>query len=386
MQRTLLAIGAALTSPLLAQSASFTTLEVAPSVIQFTDTSSGGTPISWAWDFENDGVVDDVTQNPTWFYQSPGAYECSLTVDFGASIDTAVQNVFISTIPVPGFGTTFSSSALTRGFWFQAPTRFSIIGVQVPDETGHGRQNVAIYRLAGAPPAYSGSASGGLEFLSTLAPSGTSIPCVVSFDTGEFVGLLGACGDSSIMNNSYASATGPQPSTILGQSTTITRFLTQTNLVNSSGTGAYSSELGGALARVFATITPCVGIPYGDGTPSSQAQAPRLTTTELPFVGQTAKLTLENFDNNVLGVIAVGTGRVNVPTPLGTLLINNLAGSATLNGGAVMSPGSYDFQFSVPQNPALVGFGPVNWQAACLVTGTGEIALSNGNEWWLDNQ
>ena len=58
MQRTLLAIAATLTSPLLAQSASFTTLEIAPSVIQFTDTSSGGTPISWAWDFENDGVVE----------------------------------------------------------------------------------------------------------------------------------------------------------------------------------------------------------------------------------------------------------------------------------------------------------------------------------------
>jgi hypothetical protein len=186
------------------------------------------------------------------------------------------------------------------------------------------------------------------------------------------------------MRNSYANVTGGQPSTVLGQPTTITRFLTQTNLVTAGGNGAYSTETGGALSRVQLTVTPCVGLPYGAGTPSSVAAAPILRTTALPFVGQTAVLTLKNFDNNVLGIIAVGTGRVNVPTPLGNMLINNLAGTAALNGGALMGPGSYDFSFPIPVNPALQGFGPVNWQVACYVTGTNEFALSNANEWWLE--
>lgn len=384
MLHTIFAGAIALTSPLIAQVASFTTSELAPAVIQFTDTSSGGTPISWAWDFENDGVIDGNAQNPVWAYPGSGVYACSLTVDFGTTINTVVQNVFISVIPIPGFGSTFSSASLTRGFWFQAPTRFSIIAAQIPDESAHGIQNVGIYRLAAAPPLYSTSATGGLEFFSTGTASGVDIPCAVSFDASEFVGVLGACGDNTTMRNSYANVSGGLPSTVLGQTTTITRFLTQTNLVAANGAGAYSTEAGGALSRVFLTVSPCVGLPYGDGTPSSQAPAPRLRTTALPFVGQTAKLTLENFDSNVLGVIGIGTGRLNLPTPLGTLLINNLAGTAALNGGALMSPGSYDFQFPIPSNPALVGYGPVNWQAACLVTGTGEFALSNANEWWLD--
>ena len=374
----------ALTSSLIAQTASFTTTELAPAVIQFTDTSTGGTATAWAWDFQDDGIIDDTNQNPVFVYPSNGVFSCRLTVTFGATTSTVVQNVGVGVIPVPSFGNTFSSASLTRGFWFQSPTRFSITAAQVPDESAHGLQNVAIYRLAAAPPVYAASATGGLEFLSTGLPSGIDIPCAVSFDAGEYVGVLGACGDSTTMRNSYANVTGGQPSTVLGQPTTITRFLTQTNIINSNGTGAYSTELGGALSRVVLSVSSCVGIPYGDGTASSQAAAPRLRTTALPFLGQTATLTLENFDSNVIGVMAVGTGRINVPTPFGNLLINNLTGTALINGGALMSPGSYDFSFPIPVNPSLQGFGPVNWQAACLVTGTGEFAASNANEWWLD--
>lgn len=384
MQSTNLAIAIAMCSSLAAQTASFTTFELVPTVIQFTDTSSGGTPLSWAWDFTDDGVVDDSTQNPVFVYPSTGIYSCRLTVNFGTITSTVVKSVFIGVIPIPDFGSTFTSATLTRGLWFQSPTRFSIIAAQVPDESAHGTQNVAIYRLNAAPPLFSASATGGLEFFSTGAASGSDIPCVVSYDTGEFVGVLGACGDSTTMRNSYAGVTGAQPSEVLGQAMTVGRFLTQTNIVTNNGLGAYSTETGSYVSRVQLTVTPCVGLPYGDGTASSQAAAPRLRTTALPFLGQTAKLTVENFDSAVIGLIVVGTGRLNVPTPLGTLLVNNAINATILNGGALMNPGAYDYTFVVPVNPALQGFGPVNWQVACLVTGTNEFALSNGNEWWLN--
>ncbi|MGK0156206.1 MAG: PKD repeat protein [Neolewinella sp.] len=383
MQRTTIAVAFAMSTSLIAQTASFTSTEIAPTVVQFTDTSTGGTPVTWSWDFNTDGVIDDTAQNPVFVYPGTGVYTCTLSVDFGTSINTVVQSIFIGLIPVPDFGSTFSSGGLTRGLWFQAPTRFSIIAAQVPDESGHGLQNVAIYRLAAAPPLYSASATGGLEFFSTGTASGVDIPCAVSFDTNEFIGVLGACGDGSTMRSSYANVTGGQPATVLGQPTTITRFLTQTNIVATGGTGAYSTEVGGALGRVLLTVSPCVGLAYGNGSPSSVAAAPILRTTDLPFVGQTAKLTIENFDSNVLGILAVGIGRVNVTTPLGDMLINNIAGSVAINGGALMQPGAYDFSFAIPNDPALQGFGPVNWQAACYVSGTNEFALSNGNEWWL---
>ncbi|MFT4516354.1 MAG: PKD repeat protein [Planctomycetota bacterium] len=385
MQRTTIAIAMAISSPLIAQAASFTTSEIAPTVIQFTDTSSGGTPIAWSWDFDNDGTIDDTTQNPVFVYLANGVYECSLTVDFGTSIDTDVQNVFIGVMPIPAFGNTFSSATLTRGFWFTAPTRFSIIGARVPDESGHGLHNVAIYRMTGIPPTYSAATptGEGLELLSTGTASNTIIPCAVSFDTGEFIGVLGACGDASTMRNSYGTPTGSFQSSIFGMPTTLTRLITQTNIVGQSGLAGYSSS-SGAVSRVELTLTSCVGLPYGDGSPSSQAPAPILRTTALPFVGQTATLTVENFDANALGILAVGIGRVNIPSPLGDVLIDNMAGSVPLNGGAVMTPGSYNFDFAIPSNPALQGFGPVNWQAASLVVPSFEFALSNGNEWWLE--
>jgi PKD repeat protein len=357
--------------------ASFTSSVVSGTTVLFTDTSIGN-PTAWAWDFDNDGTVDDNSQFPAFTYPAIGSYTCSLTVSNAFSSDTIVQNIGIGIIPMPAFNNTYSFITNTRGLWFQSPTRFSITGLRVPDEFGHGQQNVAVYRLP------SGTATtGGLEFASIGLPSAQNIPCVVSFDAGEYVGVLGACGDTTMMHNSYGTPNTPYPSTVLGQPTTLYRFLSQTNLVTTNGNAAYQMASSAQLARVEIAVTPCVGIPYGVGSPSTQAQAPILSTTALPFLGSTAELTVENFDSNAIGVIAVGIGRANVPTPIGTVLLNNLAGTAAINGGALMNPGSYTFSFAIPNNPALQGFGPVNWQAASLITGSNEFALSNGNEWWL---
>jgi parallel beta-helix repeat protein len=59
-----------------------TTSGPAALTVNFIDTtfSSNGTPASWAWDFENDGIVDSNLQFPTFTYLSPGTYSVSLTV------------------------------------------------------------------------------------------------------------------------------------------------------------------------------------------------------------------------------------------------------------------------------------------------------------------
>ena len=59
---------------------------VAPlSPVTFTDTSVGAT--TWQWDFDDDGIVDSVSQNPTW---TPGAgsYNVALTVGNGCRTAT----------------------------------------------------------------------------------------------------------------------------------------------------------------------------------------------------------------------------------------------------------------------------------------------------------
>jgi PKD repeat protein len=350
-------------------------------VAQFTDTSTNN-PTSWQWDFEDDGIVDSNLPNPVHLYPAAGSYRCKLTVANAFSTDSTIVNVGLGIIPLPAFGSTYTAQQ-TRGYWFQAPVRFSIVSAQVPDESAHGLQNVAIYRMASAPPAYAASATGGLEFFSTGQPSNVSLPCAVSFDAGEFVGVLGACGDSTTMRNSYATPVGPFASSVLGVPTTLTRFLAQANLVVGAGLTPYSSEAAGALARVTLGVSAAVGLQYGAGSPSPYAPAPTLRTTALPVLGQNAQLTLTTNDAQSIGILAVGLGRASLPTPFGTLLLNGIVGTDLFNGGAVLTPGDYTYSFAVPSSPALQGFGPVNWQAALLVLPNGEFALSNATEWWL---
>lgn len=51
--------------------------------IQFTDLSTG-TPTSWQWDFNNDGIIDSNEQNPSFTYTTEGTYTVSLTISDGS--------------------------------------------------------------------------------------------------------------------------------------------------------------------------------------------------------------------------------------------------------------------------------------------------------------
>ena len=76
------------TGEIFALTADFTvsdTLTVAGTEIQFTDLTTG-TPISWQWDFDNDGAIDSEQQNPVWTYDDPEIYTVSLTVSDGTRI------------------------------------------------------------------------------------------------------------------------------------------------------------------------------------------------------------------------------------------------------------------------------------------------------------
>ena len=47
--------------------------------IQFTDLSEGEV-MSWAWDFDNDSVIDSTEQNPVYTYRRNGTYSVILTI------------------------------------------------------------------------------------------------------------------------------------------------------------------------------------------------------------------------------------------------------------------------------------------------------------------
>jgi predicted outer membrane repeat protein len=70
---------------------------IAPESVQFTDKSTGNVT-SYAWDFNNDGVIDSTLQNPVWTYSAAGVYSVSETVTGpgGSSTETFTNYINIS--------------------------------------------------------------------------------------------------------------------------------------------------------------------------------------------------------------------------------------------------------------------------------------------------
>jgi PKD repeat protein len=62
----------------------------APLTVQFTDLTTNK-PVSWAWDFESDGIIDSYEQNPSWTYNVAGNYTVTLTAANLAASDTVTK-------------------------------------------------------------------------------------------------------------------------------------------------------------------------------------------------------------------------------------------------------------------------------------------------------
>jgi len=79
-----------------------------PLAVQFTDQSHSTAPggiTSWAWDFDNDGVIDSTLQHPQHVYTQCGVHSVALTVADGSNPPaTFVRSDFVATdATVPGF-------------------------------------------------------------------------------------------------------------------------------------------------------------------------------------------------------------------------------------------------------------------------------------------
>jgi PKD repeat protein len=66
-----------------------------PLTVQFTDGSSGSVD-NWAWDFENDGIVDSTMQHPAKTYSAKGYYSVRLTVSNSCCTSTAIRYNYIN--------------------------------------------------------------------------------------------------------------------------------------------------------------------------------------------------------------------------------------------------------------------------------------------------
>jgi PKD repeat protein len=81
-----------------------------PLDVAFTD-SSTNSPTSWAWDFNNDGVTDSTSQNPTYTYSSAGTYTVTLTATNAGGSDYEIKSNYIT-------ASTPSSGPQTAAEWY----------------------------------------------------------------------------------------------------------------------------------------------------------------------------------------------------------------------------------------------------------------------------
>ncbi|OFY83166.1 MAG: hypothetical protein A2275_06920 [Bacteroidetes bacterium RIFOXYA12_FULL_35_11] len=87
--------------PNLADAADFTadvTSGNLPLTVHFTDISNNS-PLSWEWDFDNDGVIDSYEQDPVFTYTSPGLYSVALTSYFSTQNLTETKTNYINVLP-----------------------------------------------------------------------------------------------------------------------------------------------------------------------------------------------------------------------------------------------------------------------------------------------
>ncbi len=90
----------------------------APLTVNFTNNSTGfDQPLTYEWDFENDGVTDSTEENPSHIYTAPGVYAVKLTaMDFDTDTGSLTRTEYVTvssayslSVDVIGNGTVTSS-------------------------------------------------------------------------------------------------------------------------------------------------------------------------------------------------------------------------------------------------------------------------------------
>lgn len=160
---------------------------------------------------------------------------------YGAS---ASAQAFIP-VNMPGQTSTFSTNA--RGFWFTAPTCFTITAAMVPTDASSGTQSIAIVRFETTPPTFSTTTNNfDVLYLTQNNPDPDTIPLNLIINQGDVIGVL------AVRNNvnSYT-ASGPYAADINGLPITLQRLGMQFPLATTAPTQLWTEPSSSNFSRCF---------------------------------------------------------------------------------------------------------------------------------------
>ena len=140
-------------------------------------------------------------------------------------------------MPIPPHVSIYS--AAVRGYWFTAPTNFTIIGLRIPPEAGSGTQNIQVVKINDVPPVAWPTLSINFVNLAYLqnGANGVILPVSINVSAGDIIGILGSAG----ANVSYSASATPFATTINGQPVMLNRFLHQSTITAAPAIN-YSTE------------------------------------------------------------------------------------------------------------------------------------------------
>ena len=182
----------------------------------------------------------------------PGAHlsMLMLTLMFlGLATSVSTQTM----MPLPAHATAYTG--YIRGYWFQAPTDFVIVGMRVPTDASTSQQCIQVMRMTpAAPPPTSCSSPPNPQNFVTLGywpnvPGTNIIPANILVHQGDYIAILGSrwqtAGNFSSIN-SYGN--GPAASTIFGLPVTLNRLLFQNGIMSFPADCIWTST--GSIGRV----------------------------------------------------------------------------------------------------------------------------------------
>lgn len=154
-------------------------------------------------------------------------------------------------MPIPPQTSTFTGN--TRGYWFTAPTDFTVTGLRVPIDIP-GDQTIEIIRFnSGPPPVYSGTTNDFVSLGRWVGVAGTGfITCNIPVANGDYIGILGCRGTTtSYGSNNYSTSIG-------GNAVTLVRMGMQHPLPTYLAQDIWQEPLSTTLGRVemYYEITP----------------------------------------------------------------------------------------------------------------------------------